>query len=276
MLDAPAAKLRLRRAFRREVARAWRRKRLLFLDLFSGSGRLGKAFRELGFAALSLDLGNGDWQDLTRKEVLRCIEGWLTAYAVFGVWLGPPCTSWSRARRGPKGSATGPLRDPDHPDGLPNLRPEDTAKVLSGNRTRDATARIVECCARLGIPVAVENPVASMLWDTAAFRRLRSLPGFQEVTFDQCGYRADWRKRTKVWGWHCSWLDELATHCRGRGGQCEFTGRPHTVLVGSKLTSASAAYPPKLCEVLAGHYTTAMEEDRHRALQKIVFGLGPS
>eukprot|EP00974_Lingulodinium_polyedra_P054433 5233819-Lingulodinium_polyedra.AAC.1 len=63
---------------------------------------------------------------------------------VSGVWLGTPCTSMTRARRGKPGSGwPGPLRSAEAPDGLPLLSDRDQARVQTGNALAAFTTRVI-------------------------------------------------------------------------------------------------------------------------------------
>ena len=183
---AHSARSRLQALFAKQVASATRRRRLVALELFSGSGRLAAAISELGYSALALDIDHGDWQNLLRPVVQHIVRGWITSGAVAAVWLGTPCSSWSRARHGPATSAWGPLRDKQHLEGLPSLNDRDQAKVREGNLVRDFTCAVVRWCAVRDIPCFVENPISSYLWASSPMQSLKLLPNFAECFLDFC------------------------------------------------------------------------------------------
>lgn len=136
--DARAVR-RLRGAFGRALREAQHRRAQLFLELFAGSGRVASCIRRRGYGALSFEINLGDEFDVSRPATLRLIGGWIRSHCVCGVWLGTPCASWSRARRGIPGSPGGPLRSEAHITGLVCLPPADQTKVRLGNRTAEAS-----------------------------------------------------------------------------------------------------------------------------------------
>ena len=75
----------------------------VFLELYSGSARLGRAVANLGYPVLLWDLALGAEYDLLLSENRNLIRGWLLAGLLLGVHQGIPCNSWSRARDIPGG-----------------------------------------------------------------------------------------------------------------------------------------------------------------------------
>ena len=76
------------------------------LQVFSGSGRLAQAWRRqmkvMGIAVFELDVRREGQSDLTLKKLPHVVRSWVSRGLVAALWLGTPCTSFSRAReRGP-------------------------------------------------------------------------------------------------------------------------------------------------------------------------------
>lgn len=230
MSDARATKC-LRASFGAALRQARHRKAQLFLELFASSGQVAAQWRAAGYGAMAFEINLGDHFDVTRPSTMRLIKGWLRSHCVSGMWLGTPCTTWSRARRGPVGSHWAPLRSSEHPEGLEGLSDRDQAKVRLGNRTARASAELIQLCVALKIPVALENPQTSLLWSYPPIARLMLHACASVIDADMCAFGARWRKATKVATWHCQRV--LAPpRCRGHGGVCGFSARPHVILSG--------------------------------------------
>ena len=248
-MSACTIRSRLKNAFRRALKQARRRKFHLCLELFAGTGRLAASWSKQGYGSLAFEIDQGPEFDLTCRTTSNTLKGWIASHAITCVWLGTPCTSWSRARRGPPSSNWCSIRSSEHVLGLPHLRPNDLAAVASGNRTAKASGEILRACIRHQVPCALENPSTSMLWLAPWIEPLRHRPGFRELVVGFCQYGARWRKATRIWTWHCIERPSLCRRCCGRRGVCSTTGQPHIVLTGtdpvSKVlwTRRAQAYP---------------------------------
>ena len=205
----------------------------------------------------------GPEYDLTNPRVLSLIEGWITSRAVIGVWMGTPCTSWSRARRGPPGSGWCAIRSNDHLLGLPNLTPADQIRIRLGNATARSSSRLIRFCIRANCPIYLENPAASMLWICPYIKPLLDKPGCHHVNTDYCQFGKPWRKRTKIASWNTHELDFIERHCTGKQGLCSRTQEPHIVLTGTDRSSGrlwtqvAEPYPRAFCTLTARHMVHA-------------------
>ena len=67
---------------------------------------------------------------------------------VLAIWSGAACSSFSPARRGKLGSKSGPVRNKDHPEGIPEAlaRREDKAKIEGGNEGVEVTVILIVRC----------------------------------------------------------------------------------------------------------------------------------
>ena len=219
----------------------------ILLDLFCGVGHITRQWRQAGWGVVSMDLSRDPAEDLTCRGVLQLIKAWMRSNLIGGVWLAPPCSTWSSARRGVPGSRGGPLRSRQHIWGLPCVEPAALPMLAVGNATARAALQIISLCVRLRIPVAVENPTTSLLWQVPALLRLSRHHSCHRHVSDFCQYGTAWRKRTTVLSWYTDG-EGLQRRCRSTKGFCDRTGLQHVRLTGSDkggtLTRQAQPYPP--------------------------------
>lgn len=226
------------------------------LEIFSGSGHFSKALRRhfgVFVNVIELDYIHGPQFDLTKRSLQRFVLRLLRKRHIVFVWLGTPCNTWSRARRG-GGNGPAPIRDNDHLWGLPNLSEKDQSKIEVGNALLKFSAAVFRLCVSLKIPVVLENPLTSMLWKTPPIQHLLSHKYvFHEYT-DFCQENKPFRKRTQFMFAHTD-IRHCRRHCTAKRGVCSKSGKPHVQLVGSKdgvfLTKWAEPYPHRLCQRLA-------------------------
>ena len=148
----------LRFLFKQEIRKTQPRHRRIFLDVFSGCGRIASQLRRRGFACIAIDKCLDPRLDVLNPKILNVMRGWMCSGCVQAIWLATPCSSWSRARHGPCGSAWGPLRDNRHIYGFKGLSSRNQAKITEGNATMRATCEILQLAIKLQIPCFLENP----------------------------------------------------------------------------------------------------------------------
>ena len=209
----------------RELRLASSRTRQVFLELFSGSGRIAAHIRKSGHAALEIDVRHGQHMDLLDRSVQKLVLGWVASGVVWGCWLGTPCTTWSVAHTTPV------VRSKSFPWGVPGLASRHALAVNLGNATARFSFEVIKLCIRLRIPVCLENPASSRLWACPALTPLLSQAA-DVKTSAFCQYGERWRKLTRVAGWNTGTLDGLGKTCTGRRGLCSRTGLPHIQLNG--------------------------------------------
>ena len=136
------------------------------LELFAGTGSVGKVAKSLGWDVTSLDL---DFR--TKPDIVADILHWnFTNYApgLFDViWASPPCTEYSVAK-------TVGTRDLDKADQIV----KHTLDIIEYLRPKY---------------FIIENPQTGMLKDRPF---MQSLP-FRDI--DYCKYGMPYRKRTRLW-----------------------------------------------------------------------------
>ena len=69
------------------------------LELFSGTGSIGKAFRAQGYEVVSVDIDPEAQADIT-VDILDFDVSQLDGRHIDVIWASPPCTNYSRARGG--------------------------------------------------------------------------------------------------------------------------------------------------------------------------------
>lgn len=234
------------------------RKRFV-VELFSGCARLSKACSEEGYISIAYDIEYGSGCDLLNPDILGKICRFLkdNAKDIALVWLGTPCTTWSRAREDDGGPQ--PLRDDsEHLYGRPNLHWKDEMKVKEGNALLNVSETIILLCQQNDIPWALENPWTSHIWLT---RRLQSwCNNFHFIRVDFCAFNMPWRKATGILFGNTECLLPLACQCQTVHGRCGFTNRKHIILVGKDfagqcLTRSAQPYPGALCRQIAALLT---------------------
>ena len=220
---------------------------------------------------LEMDTRWGDAYDLTVKANQQWVRGLLAGGTVVAVWMGTPCSSWSRAReRGGKGPP--PLRSNAHWMGLPELGPKDAEKVRIGNALMVFSASIFRLCSRLGIPCTIENPATSRIWGAPAMTQLQRLKSAVWLRTDFCQWGEEWRKRTGFLSCHVD-LCSACRLCKSCGGKCSRTHRPHRVLEGTNpqgvfWTHIAEPYPARLCNALVRAHADAIPRACARRLQR--------
>ena len=115
-----------------------------FLEIFSGSASLSKAIRNKGHLAVSWDMCDDTSLDLTIRKNRRFLIGLIQIRLFWGIHLGTPCTSFSRARRG----NPPPLRNNQNILGLPNLSDKDQSIVDNGNTFMRFSFEVLQICHR--------------------------------------------------------------------------------------------------------------------------------
>ena len=254
-------------ALRVALRRCRRRRRQIYLELFSGTGRLAHALqKKSGCPVLCLDVRHNAAFDLTQPTTQRCVLGWITSGMIKGVWCGHPCSTWSRAR-------WPPLRSNEYLFGIPEVLRDRRLGTLvkQGNQTLKFAARVGECCQRIGVPVIFENPATAMSWATPQMQCLARYKTSTTVVTDYCCYGTPWRKRTKLLGVRVSNLERLGKTCSGAGGFCH-TGKQHVRLRGTEprsrqlYTRLAEPYPRRFAEAAADVLHNASEHQMLNSL----------
>ena len=139
------------------------------LELFSGSGSVGKVAKELGYEVVSLDLKDANINiDILKWNYEQYPVGYFDV-----IWASPPCTEYSKAK-------TVGIR-----------------KIDEANKIVKKTLEIMDYfdCKYWFI----ENPQSGLL------KKQDMMVGLPFFDVDYCKYGFDYRKRTRVWSNCKSW-----------------------------------------------------------------------
>jgi hypothetical protein len=92
----------------------------------------------------AMDIAIDSRLDLTDSRAVSVIIGWIRSGGVAGVFLGTPCNSRSRARRGPPTGGCPPaLRDLEHIWGFGKFEGAHLRALQLGNSTSVQSCRII-------------------------------------------------------------------------------------------------------------------------------------
>jgi hypothetical protein len=245
----------------------------VFLEVFSGTGKLSAAVSERGLPTLLWDITLGEEYDLMRNRNRLLILGWIQSRQVCAVHLGTPCQSFSRARDQPGGPP--PLRSDALPLGLPDRRPGDQRAIEIGNALMVFSASVLRTCARFLIPATMENPGRSRIWLCPPIARLLGRPGFSFNLTEFCMWGMRWRKSTAFLATNVDLGCFAAHRCLGaKRGLCKRSGKPHLPLSGQRAdgvwwTKVAEPYPPRLCRNVALAFDNALVARRASRFERL-------
>lgn len=247
----------------------------VFLEVFSGSGRMSSAWRMLfkaQHAAFELDISHSPECDLLLRRVRQLVRGWVRSRLILAIWIATPCHSLSRARNRPNGPP--PLRTRQYPLGLPGLSPNDQLKVERGNTLATFSFSLFLLARSLNVPVVIENPSTSWLWQLPGALNVLRIHNTHILDFDFCAFATPWRKRTRLLYCHVNLDSVQPCKCSGRG-LCSFTGRPHQVLEGKNgdgifWTHIAEPYPKGVCRLVVKCFQQAFRNHTFLGLSRLV------
>lgn len=216
-------------------------KRKGFLDLYTGvAGTARILAKKYKTWVLCYEYEHSASEDLLWESNQNFILEMINHGCFLGMGAAPECGSFSRA-------VVPPVRDRAHPTGVAEMTANMRVKVSRGNQHAAFMLRVVEACITANIGYYVENPDGSFLWLQPEW----VLRGYalmeRSYRFDQCRYKAPWRKRTR-----------LATNL-GFAGHRDLClgGHEHVRLRGRSSyhrlnwTRVAQVYPRELCKVMA-------------------------
>ena len=136
---------------------------MLLLELFSGTGSVGRVAKKFGYTVISLDLKNADiCSDILEWDYTEYPTGMFHF-----IWASPPCTEYSRAK------TTG------------------VRKIEEANKIVKKTIEIIEYFKPQWW--VIENPQTGLL------KNQDFMKDFDYKDVDYCKYGTKYRKRTRLW-----------------------------------------------------------------------------
>ncbi|CAE7735292.1 unnamed protein product, partial [Symbiodinium necroappetens] len=215
-----------------------------FLDCYSGSRGVAHELAEAsGTWVLTFDYARSPDEDLLNVDLQARLFSLIRGRAFLGCGAGPVCSSFSRAIRPP-------VRNKEWPLGIPGARASMSEKIKERNLHASFTASLASECLRLNIPIWVENPHGSYLWETPCWRDLlgEDWPSLCWVV-DYRAFGTPWRKRTRFFvggdaGGQCVRCPGCPQHQRLSG---------YAKLHRRQWTKVAEAYPKQINKLLAQH-----------------------
>ena len=112
--------------------------------------------------------------DLLNPSHLEHVKSLICNPACVYVHFAPPCGTASRARliQNQQHTLPPPLRDDQHPNGLPWLTLEQQIRVDKANQLYQITCNLIQLCEQHHILWSCENPGRSFMWQTTSFVKL--------------------------------------------------------------------------------------------------------
>jgi hypothetical protein len=225
----------------------------VFQEVFSGVGRLSRAFRREGWDvwepidAYALGTYKPDHDILDPKVAHRLKARWASkpCYVHFGL----PCSSFSilnvNFNSGTR-SKTLPLGDGT------------LTRETQGNQFARAVVSMCRSLLKQGCWFSIENPTSSYLWLCPEIKRLMRSPGVRLVRFDQCAHglriqssagTGPCKKDTSVLT--NAPLEPLAARCPGNHQHIHAKGGVRTRDGWRNLAALAGHYPAPLCRTWA-------------------------
>ena len=136
--------------------------------------------------------------NLLLQEDRDLLESWLSSPLLVWIHLSPVCGTASRARDIQRGfNDPQPLRNDEHPEGLPHLSQQDKERVRLANRIFEYSCWIFLLASRRGVLATLENPKNSYFWLTVWFRNVLKEINVYHADFQMCmlgGERDTWTR----------------------------------------------------------------------------------
>jgi hypothetical protein len=204
------------------------------LELFSGSGQISSAFREHGWNTITLDNDPRCGADLQMSVLdFDPAKHLPPGTRIDLLWMSPPCTMYSTARR-----CWGPP----------------TAEQLS---LADSMVRkALQVAEELGCAFLAENP------ETGDLKHRGILDHLNKVVLDYCMYGVPFRKRTAIWlspGITWKPARPLCSYsCPNSIVDSVTRRKKHAVDWHDVRSPGRAVIPKALCDEIAAHFSTPL------------------
>ena len=209
------------------------------LELFSGTGSVGRAFRDKGWDVISVDIKRSFRPTLHMDVSEFDVERDLAGRKIDAIWASPPCTFYSKAR-------TSCVTTPEELEASDAL----VRKVLAVGEALGGN-----------LPMFIENPHSGKLKSRGILDHLSMR------VVDYCKYGKPFRKRTSIWTTNTDWTpsrplcryDCAATTADGKRHAQYAQRGPHRD--GQQRFTLQQLYsiPSELCDEIAEFMTSANE-----------------
>ena len=241
------------------------RPRRFCLEIFAGTARVSQALQNQGISAFPVDIDLFPSHNVLDPQISHRILNWIQSNRILLVWLGVPCTTFSRARRF-DGIGPPPLRSSEYIWGLNNLKKNDAKKLIDGNKLFAFTMKVISLCEQHSIPYILENPLTSMAWEMPPLVSFISRYSPSVADLDFCVFGELWKKPTRLLYKYID-ISSLAVRCQGTFSKCSHSKRPHFALSGRDAhgifwTLRAQPYPFALVSKFALIAATALRETR--------------
>ena len=139
--------------------------------------------------------------DRLQPSHLKLVKDLITNRACVYVHVALPCGTASRAQLIQDGEKymPPPLRNDQHPNGLPWLTKDQQERVNKANELyRITTCELITLCQTHQLLWSCENPGRSFMWQTTSFQRLFSTIECQSTQMHHCMYGSSRRKLARL------------------------------------------------------------------------------
>ena len=148
------------------------------LELFAGCARLTGACAERGLDCTApIELGLGQWMDLTDKGVQQEIYRWIQSGDIGICWLGTPCKFWLIAKQEKSGFG-----------------------CRESRQLAMFSTHVILLCSRYNVFYILENPATSKLSEWSHMRRALRKTQAQTITLHMCAFGTSYKKATELAG----------------------------------------------------------------------------
>ena len=210
------------------------------------------------------DLAYGPEYDLASRDVVDHLLEEIGSRRVRRAHLGPPCSTWSRARFRPGGPP--PLRTRSSPWGRPGLSRDQQDRCDLHSLLVWHSWEILEELHKVGGGGTLEHPIDPgsdpfpSMWGTSEFADFAQMVEMETVSFPQCALGQAAKKETTL-----GFTPKVgAVRSRFEGLRC--THRKHASLEGKDekgvfKTRAAQSYPAEMCKQLAQAIIESLDDD---------------
>lgn len=242
------------------------RPRYFALEIFAGTARVSQSLFQHGMQVFPIDICLFPSHNVLVGDVAKGIFNFIRQNRVTLIWLGMPCTTFSRARK-KDGLGPGPLRDFNNLWGLQNLSKFDQRKLEQGNQLFLFTMKALELCEQYKVPYVLENPLTSFAWSMPPLVQFEQHHQSRFCDLDFCMFGEPWKKPTRLMYKFLD-LKPLESRCQGHLNICSRSKRPHFPLKGRDAagvfwTLRAQPYPWPLTDQFASLVASALGGKRN-------------